>query len=91
MIVLTYILECVSNSVVVNNPYPYQIKTRSLRLLFDRHDQSNRCSIYAPHPTKAMERDIDTNFWQHGAQKLRKMAELFRSLAPDQRLVELPQ
>ncbi len=38
-----------------------------------------------------MERDIDTNFWQHGAQKLRKMAELFRSLAPDQRLVELPQ
>lgn len=40
---------------------------------------------------QAMERDIEANLWQHGTQRLKKMAETYRALAPDQRLVEMPQ
>jgi hypothetical protein len=51
----------------------------------NHHDVSNAA------PTKAMERDISTNYWQHGAQKLCKMAAVYRALTPEQRLVQLPQ
>lgn len=55
----------------------------------DQRTSLTLIKLYLNH--QAMERDIETNFWQHGAQKLRKMAEVYRGLEPDQRLVELPQ
>lgn len=38
-----------------------------------------------------MERDIESNYWQHGEKKLQKMAAVYAGLGPDQRLVQLPQ